>query len=416
MDTKSHQNHLFSNKYGLPEALPGASVPVRLWSPLSEIDYSAQRQIRNVAALPNMHGIAIMPDVHSGNSVTVGSVIAMRQAVSPAAVGVDIGCGMIAVKLSSTIADLPADLADIRMAWESVVPVGFAKHKTKAEIFKTDGFFRRDLKKLYSRFNQLRVDVSSLEKTSVRQCGTLGGGNHFIELCADGDGALWLMLHSGSRGIGKALAEQHISRARRLEWNSDLPDHNLAVFLHRDETGHEFQEWNDYMHDLYWAQDYAAFSHEVMMASIIEQLRVFLPGFSCSEAINCHHNYVSEERFDDLELVITRKGAISARHGELGIIPGSMGTGAYIVRGLGNDAAYCSASHGAGRVMSRSETRQTFSMDDLLEQTAGVECRKDRGVLDEIPGAYKNLDRVIDYQSDLVEVVAKLETLLCIKG
>lgn len=416
MDTKSVQYSHPVNDYGLPQSLPGTEAPVKLWSPLLEIDFSAQSQIRTVAALPNVHGIAIMPDVHSGNSVTVGSVIAMRQAVSPAAVGVDIGCGMIAVKLSITIADLPADLSSIRNAWESVVPVGFAKHKTKAEIFKTDGFFRRDLKKLYSRFNQLRVDVSNLEKTSVRQCGTLGGGNHFIELCADSAGTLWLMLHSGSRGIGKALAEQHIARARNLEWNSDLPDRNLAVFLHRDESGHEFPEWKDYLHDLYWAQEYAAFSRRVMMASIIKAFRAFIPGFSCGEAINCHHNYVSEERFDDLELVITRKGAISARRGELGIIPGSMGTGAYIVRGLGNESSFCSASHGAGRVMSRSEARQTFSLADLLEQTAGVECRKDRGVLDEAPRAYKDLDRVMDFQRDLVEIVAKLDTLLCIKG
>lgn len=407
---------IVSPHFSLPESLPGAKAPVKIWSPLVGIDYAAQNQIRTVAALPHVHGVAIMPDVHAGNSVTVGSVIAMDNAVSPAAVGVDIGCGMMAVQLDATITDLPADLAAIRSAWESVVPVGIAKHATKSEILKTDGFLRRDLKKLYAGFTQLRMDVSHLEKTSIRQCGTLGGGNHFIELCSDHTGTLWLMLHSGSRGIGKALAEQHIAAARTLEWNSDLPDRNLAIFLRRDEHGHEYPQWGDYLHDLYWAQRYAAFNREVMMAALIAALRAHLPAFDCVHAINCHHNYVSEERYDDLDLVITRKGAISAKEGELGIIPGSMGTGAYIVRGLGNSASYCSASHGAGRVMSRSQARNLFTLADLEHQTRGVECRKDRGVVDEIPAAYKNLDEVIAYQRDLIEVVAKLETLVCIKG
>lgn len=407
---------MFTNPFGFPISVPGAQAEVRMWSPLIDVDHHAQRQIRSVAALPWTHAVAVMPDVHAGAAVTVGSVIAMKQAVSPAAVGADIGCGMMAVRTSATLGDLPDDLRNLRSLWESAVPVGFAKHNTRADVFKTNGLLRRDLKKLFAEFSQLRVDVSRAQNTAVRQCGTLGGGNHFIELCADQQQQLWLILHSGSRGIGKELAERHIARAKRLAWNSDIHDSDLAVFLHRDETGRQYCEWTDYLHDLYWAQRYAAFNRLVMMESITTAFRHVVPTATVTQQINCHHNYVSEETYDGLDLVITRKGAISAQAGEYGVIPGSMGTGSYIVRGLGNTKSFCSASHGAGRRMSRGSARQAFSLDDLVAQTAGVECRKDYGVLDEIPSAYKDLDQVMAYQQDLVAVEAYLETLLCIKG
>ena len=405
-----------TNPYGFPITVPGSKAPVRMWSPLYDVDHTAQQQIRNASLLPWVHGVAVMPDVHAGAGVTVGSVIAMHGAVSPAAVGVDIGCGMMAVKTTATLSDLPDNLAGIRAAWENVVPVGFAKHKTHAALLGRDGFMRRDVKKLFSRFTNLRVDVSAKENNAVRQSGTLGSGNHFIELCSDNHGILWLMLHSGSRNIGKEIAERHIYRAKHLEWNSDIPDRNLAVFLHRDQNGTVYKEWADYLHDIYWAQEYALLNRRIMMGSIKAALQNILPQVAFTQEINCHHNYVSEETYDGLDLVITRKGAISAQTGELGIIPGSMGTGSYIVRGLGNTASYCSASHGAGRTMSRGAARQAFTLDDLIEQTRGVECRKDYGVLDEIPGAYKDLSQVLSHEVDLVEIVAKLDTLLCIKG
>ncbi|WJZ02614.1 RtcB family protein [Corynebacterium freiburgense] len=405
-----------SHPFGFPITIPGACAPVRMWSHLHEVDHIAQQQIRNVSHLPWVHGIAVMPDVHAGAGVTVGSVIAMRNAVSPATVGSDIGCGMMAVKTSATTSDLPDSLHEMRNLWEQIVPVGFAKHTTRAGVFARQGLLRQELKRLFSRFDALRVDVSASGNNAVRQCGTLGGGNHFIELCADESETLWITLHSGSRNIGKEIAERHMYRARNLEWNSGLPDRNLAVFLHRDEQGHIYSDWEDYLHDLYWAQDYAAFNRKIMMAGIQSAFSECLPGVQFLQQIQCHHNYVSEETYDDLDLIITRKGAIRTQRGELGIIPGSMGTGCYIVEGLGNIESFCSASHGAGRTMSRGMARSTFQLEDLYQQTSGVECRKDRGVLDEIPGAYKDLDQVLAYESDLVRIVARLKTLLCIKG
>ena len=258
--------------------------------------------------------------------------------------------------------------------------------------------------------------MSASEQTAIRQCGTLGGGNHFIELCADTTETIWLTLHSGSRNIGKEIAHRHIGRAKTLDWDRHGPHRGLPVILRRDAAGVEQTEWADYLHDLTWAQDYAALNRTIMMATIKTALHNLLPQVRYTTEMNCHHNYVAIEHHAGAELAITRKGAISANRGEWGIIPGSMGTGAAIVRGLGNPAAYCSASHGAGRIMSRSEARRSFTLDDLAHQTAGVECRKDPGVLDEIPGAYKNLDQVLAYEQDLVTVETNLTTLLCVKG
>ncbi len=395
-----------------PCALAGAPN-VSLWADPGSIEPAAQQQLRNVAALPWTHRVAVMPDVHYGKGATVGSVIAMRDAVAPSAVGVDIGCGMTAVATSLRESGLPDDLGHLRASIEATIPVGFHSHDGRAE--RLDGALDRSIQALLARFGQLHAPgIEDREARAVSQVGTLGGGNHFIEVTADDEGQVWLMLHSGSRNIGKEIAERHIAAARSLEHNLGLPDRDLAVFLLGTAQARA------YLDDLYWAQEYARLNREAMMSLLVRVFREVTGGDAEGRQISCHHNYVSEERFDGEDLVVTRKGAISAYPGELGLIPGSMGTGSYIVRGLGNPAGLCSASHGAGRRMSRGAAKRTFTVEDLLAQTAGVECRKDTGVLDEIPGAYKDLGDVIAAQttgpSPLVEVVARLRTLLCVKG
>jgi tRNA-splicing ligase RtcB len=399
--------------------LPGTRAPVRVWSDPNEIEAQAARQLRNIGALPWVEGVAVMPDVHFGKGATVGSVIAMRQAISPAAVGVDIGCGMSAVRTSLTAADLPDDLGPLRRAMEDAIPVGFHAHDRALDPHRLRGADAKGWDAFWSDFGTLHDGVAQLRERAARQLGTLGGGNHFLELCLqDGgpaDGRVWLMLHSGSRNIGKELAERHMAVARKLPHNVDLPDRDLAVFLAGT------PEMDAYRRDLYWAQDYARRNRSLLLALFARVVRDAVPagvagpvGFD--EPISCHHNYVAEERYGDVDVLVTRKGAIRAGVGDLGIIPGSMGTGSYIVRGLGNPDAYCSASHGAGRRMSRAAAKRTFSTDDLAAQTAGVECRKDAGVIDEIPGAYKDVDAVLAQQTDLVEVVAHLKQVVCVKG
>lgn len=394
--------------------LPGTRAPVKVWTDPDGIEPEAARQLRNIGTLPWVEGVAVMPDVHYGKGATVGSVIAMRQALAPAAVGVDIGCGMSAVATNLTAADLPDDLGALRSAIEATIPVGFNAHPDPVNPHRIHGFATAGWDAFWSGFGTLRADVHGLESRATRQMGSLGGGNHFIEVCLeqDGphDGRVWLMLHSGSRNIGKELAERHIAVARRLPHNADLPDRDLAVFVSGT------QEMDAYRRDLTWAQEYAARNRAVMLALLRGVIRAAVEKVRFDEPISCHHNYVAEERYDGVDLLVTRKGAIRAGAGDLGIIPGSMGTGSYIVRGLGNTDAYCSASHGAGRRMSRSKAKKTFTVDDLAEQTAGVECRKDAGVVDEIPGAYKDLDEVIALQADLVEVVAHLKQVVCVKG
>lgn len=365
------------------------------------------RQLQNISSLPwAFKHIAVMPDVHYGKGATVGSVIALRDAVSPAAVGVDIGCGMTAVRTSLTASDLPATLRGLRSRMEAVVPVGFGQHKAAA-------FTERDASDwgtFWRKFDDLTPVVKARADKAMHQMGTLGGGNHFLEVCLDGDQRVWVMLHSGSRGIGNELAQHHIAVARTLAHNAELPDPDLAVFLSGT------PEMASYRHDLYWAQDYARRNRAVMLRLVCDVLRVEFPRIAFEEPISAHHNYVSEENHFGEDVLVTRKGAIRAGRGELGIIPGSMGTGSYIVRGLGNPDSFESASHGAGRRMSRNKARKTFTTQDLAAQTSGVECRKDSGVVDEIPGAYKDIDTVMANQSDLVEVVAKLKQVICIKG
>ena len=392
------------------QLIKGECVPIRSWAPAHEIEAEALAQLKAVASLPWVaHHVAVMPDVHLGKGATVGSVVALRGAVAPAAVGVDIGCGMTAVRTTLRAERLPDNLRSVRESIEALVPVGRAHHdvpiwETLGEDTKARGTA------LMARFADLSGRVHRLAERASCQIGTLGGGNHFVEICLDTTGAVWAMLHSGSRHIGAMLAEHHMELARRSFHGHPLPDPDLAVFLA------DTPPFEAYRHDLLWAQEYARFNRDVMLLRVQEALRDRWPKISFDEPISCHHNYVAEERHFGEDLLVTRKGAIRAAEGELGIIPGSMGTRSYIVRGKGNPLSFESASHGAGRRMSRNQARRSYTVKDLEHQTEGVECRKDKGVIDEIPKAYKDIDRVMEQQSDLVEIVAELKQVVCVKG
>ncbi|MGC0423268.1 RtcB family protein [Embleya sp. AB8] len=392
--------------------VPGNRVPIRMWTDPAAVEGQAMEQLRNITTLPWLHGLAVMPDVHFGRGATVGSVIAMRDAVCPAAVGVDIGCGMSAVKTSLTAADLPDDLSKVRSKIEQAIPVGTGMHGEAVDPSTLYGLSAAGWSEFWSRFDDVADAVKFRRERAMKQMGSLGSGNHFVELCVDMSDSVWLMLHSGSRNIGKELADHHMSVARSLPHNQGIVDRDLAVFVS------DTPEMAAYRSDLYWAQEYAAKNRAIMMALFQEvirrEFRKARVGFE--EPISCHHNYVSEETYEGVDLLVTRKGAIRAGRGDLGIIPGSMGTRSYIVRGLGNEAAFNSASHGAGRRMSRNAAKKRFTVADLAKQTEGVECRKDSGVVDEIPGAYKKIEQVMRQQQDLVEVVAELRQVICVKG
>jgi tRNA-splicing ligase RtcB len=390
----------------------GAGKAIHLWTPRDQVEDQAFAQLSNVAALPWVfHHVAVMPDVHFGIGATVGSVIAMKDAVAPAAVGVDIGCGMGAVRTSLRASDLPDNLNGLRRAIERAIPVGFASHRDPA---------RPELSApLMKEFDELTPAVRGRRDRAACQLGTLGGGNHFIEVCLEEPGPdgqsdpnVWLMLHSGSRNIGKELAEHHIAIARKLAHNAALPDRDLAVFLAGT------PEMAAYRRDLFWAQRYAFTNRRIMFELLTRVVADAFAGLPVAfdPPILCHHNYVAEEVHFGHEVLVTRKGAIRAGRGELGIVPGSMGTRSYIVRGLGNPDSFESASHGAGRRMSRGRAKRTFTTQDLAQQTEGVCCRKDAGVLDEIPGAYKPIEEVMANQADLVEIVATLKQIVCVKG
>ena len=406
-----------------PTALRGATAPVLMWAHEHEIEASALEQLRNVSQLPGLHGLRVMPDVHWGNGATVGSVIAMEQALAPAAVGVDIGCGVNAVRTSLTIEDLSdRDLKALRTRFQNAIPVGQGMHDRPVDVKRLLGHgaaAKHD--KFMDRFDDLWASVGAHEERASRQMGTLGNGNHFIELTTDSTGRIWITLHSGSRGIGNIMAKEHIAKAMSLPANDDLPKHLRELSLFYRGT----REMDEYLHDLNWAQEYAMRSRTVMMEIVKRELAEHLttgshahaPLFvAFDEEINCHHNYVAEEIIDGRSMIVTRKGAISAKKGELALIPGSMATGSYIVRGLGNEASFQSASHGAGRKMSRSEAKRRFTVEDVERTMKGIEARTDAGVIDEISLAYKDLDSVIEAEKDLVEVVQKLDTILCVKG
>ena len=386
-------------------------VPVYTWMGLDSPDeWETLEQTKKAALLPwAFHHVALMADGHIGVGSTVGSVIAMKGAVSPATVGVDIGCGMAAIKFTNLKAfQLPDDLADIRFLLEERIPVGFNSHPKGKKIAKELD------PTLWDSFKNLDSRVQKLDSRAYQQCGTLGGGNHFIELCLDTENNVWLVLHSGSRNIGKELAEIHIAAAKKLIHNKDLPDPNLAVFLK------DTPEFNAYMHDLTWAQEYAFLNRRVMIYLAMGALTYYFGerglDIQAEDPILCHHNYVEPSIHFGENVFVIRKGAINAEKDRMGIIPGSMGTKSYIVKGLGNPDSFMSASHGAGRRMSRGKAKKSFTIEDLATQTAGVECRKDKGVLDEIPGAYKDIDKIMEQQSDLVEIVATLKQVMCIKG
>ena len=392
--------------------VPGVRVPIRMWADPAAVEGAAMQQLRNVSSLPWIKGLAVMPDVHYGKGATVGSVIALEGAVCPAAVGVDIGCGMSAMKTSLRAADLPSDLSRLRTRIEAAIPVGRGMHDEPVDPASLHGLPTAGWSDFWSRFDDLAQAVRFRADRASKQMGTLGSGNHFVEVCLDETDSVWLMLHSGSRNIGKELADHHIGEAQKLPHNQGLVDRDLAVFIA------DTPQMAAYRNDLFWAQEYAKHNRALMMALLQEVIRkefrkakpVFDP------VISCHHNYVAEERYEGMDLLVTRKGAIRAGSGDLGIIPGSMGTESFIVRGLGNTAAFNSASHGAGRRMSRSAAKRRFTTRDLEDQTRGVECRKDSGVVDEIPGAYKPIKQVIEQQRDLVEIVAKLKQIVCVKG
>lgn len=410
-----------------PISLDGVKAPVMMWANPDEIEESALQQLKDVSELPGLHGLRVMPDVHWGNGATVGSVIAMEQALAPAAVGVDIGCGVNAVRTSLTLEDLDErDLKALRNRFEKVIPVGFNSHKELAPVLQSLGNFGLDVYGFLITAKKLRADLTERKSTdaevrgrTAHQMGTLGGGNHFIELTTDSEKRIWITLHSGSRNIGKSLAERHIQIAKSDPRNDELPKHLKDLSLFFKGT----PEMDNYLHDLRWAQRFAMLSRTVMMELIKREMKFYFVERFMSQKdvqfdteINCHHNYVAEEKIDGKMMIVTRKGAISAKRGELALIPGSMATGSYIVRGLGNEASFQSASHGAGRKMSRTAAKKAFTVDQLKESMVGIEARTDEGVLDEITFAYKDLDSVIAAESDLVEVVQKLDTILCVKG
>ncbi len=388
----------------------------RLWNNGIDIDAETMEQIRKMSRLPILAGpLAIMPDAHLGKGSTVGSVIFTRKAVIPACVGVDVGCGMTAVPLGIDADRLPSNLGGLRQEIESGVPVGSNGHVSIPSLREVP-ILDIERKQLIKRFKtvSLKAKIQKNMPDVWGQCGSLGGGNHFIELSIDEDGHVWLMLHSGSRGIGNKLASIAMETAKEhmMQNHVFLEDRDLAWL---DEGTREFDE---YIEALQWSQDYAALNRNIMVHEVLKSLKrcgleVQMP---TDPIVSCHHNYTEKETHFGVQGWLTRKGAVKAGKGDLGIIPGSMGTKSYIVRGKGNPLSYESCSHGAGRNFSRSEAKRRFTEEDVLEQTKGVECRKDTGIIDELPLAYKDIDQVIAAQSDLIEVVHVLKQVLCVKG
>jgi tRNA-splicing ligase RtcB len=389
-------------------------VPVKIWSDLERVESAALDQLSNIANLPFVFKhVAAMPDVHLGKGATVGSVVATKGAICPAAVGVDIGCGMAAVKTDLDKNIVQDKIKEIRHSIERSIPVGHESNRSVSEsVNKWKGW------KEFERLSVVGQDKDHKEMIgrAMSQLGSLGGSNHFIEVCLDTEDNVWIMLHSGSRNIGKVIAERHIDKAKGLmkQMFVSLPDPDLAYFAEKT------QEYDNYINDLNWAQEYAAQNRREMMDRILKDISYAVHGapnqITQLMSVNCHHNYASRENHYGENVIVTRKGAVRARVGDLGIIPGSMGTKSYIVRGLGSQESFHSCSHGAGRRMSRGEAKRLFTLDDLAAQTAGVECRKDDAVIDEIPSAYKDIDIVMEDQKDLVEIVAQLKQIMCIKG
>ena len=391
--------------------------PIKAWTRGVEVEDAAKKQLRNLAGLPFIHKhIAVMPDVHWGMGATVGSVIATKGAVIPAAVGVDIGCGMMAVRLNLRAEQLPDNLFAIRSAIEAAVPHGRTDNGGSNDrgAWGNDQGLGIDLANDLVSIIDKHPDIRRAAARAGHHLGTLGTGNHFIELCVDTAEDVWVMLHSGSRGIGNRIGQYFIERAKQdmRRWFINLPDEDLAYIPDGSEL------FKDYVEAVEWAQEFAMENRRRMMTATIDAIRSNL-GYSINvteHAVNCHHNYVSRERHFGENVIVTRKGAVSAQLGQLGIIPGSMGAKSFIVRGKGNRESFCSCSHGAGRSMSRNEAKKRFTLEDHAAATAGVECRKDADVLDETPAAYKSIDAVMAAQADLVEIVHTLKQVVCVKG
>ncbi len=406
-----HPDHTEINDLG--------SQPIKLWTRGVPVEDEAKRQLSQLARLPVVWPhVAVMPDVHVGIGATVGSVVPTRHAIIPAAVGVDIGCGMIAARTSLKATDLPDNLSDVRSAIEKAVPHGRSTNRGQRDKGAWNAPPRTALQAwagLDQDFKRLCEQHPRLKNTNnLNHLGTLGTGNHFVELCLDTEDSVWVMLHSGSRGVGNAIGTHFIELAQ-----ADMRNH-IANLPHRDLA--YFQEGSphfaDYVFAVDWAQRFAKENRAIMMSNTLATLAKAIPKkFTLiEEAVNCHHNYVQRETHFGESLFVTRKGAVSAQKGQLGIIPGSMGAKSFIVRGLGNEDALCSCSHGAGRVMSRTKAKQLITLDDHIKATAHVECRKDADVIDESPAAYKSIDAVMAAQRNLVEIVHTLRQVVCVKG
>lgn len=407
------------------EIIESNGKPIKAWTRNVQVEDAAKQQLRNLAGLPFIHShIAVMPDVHYGMGATVGSVIATKGAIVPAAVGVDIGCGMAAQRTTLVASDLPDNLLALRTGIEKRIPHGRTNGGMPGDrgawgvsAPQAIGPLEAELTKSMLRLEGIVAKHPRLEKPARRaltHAGTLGTGNHFVEICLDQADRVWIMLHSGSRGIGNSIGSYFIEKAKEdmKRWFINLPDKDLAYFPQGSEL------FRDYCEAVEWAQDFARLNRDLMMVAAVAALREAIPKpFTLDEsAVNCHHNYVSWENHFNENVMVTRKGAVRAREGELGIIPGSMGAKSFIVKGKGNKDSFCSCSHGAGRAMSRTEARRRFTLADHIAATVGVECRKDEEVIDETPAAYKDIDAVMAAQSDLVEIVHTLRQVVCVKG
>src|SRR5579862_4230983 len=400
--------------------VPEKGVPIKAWTKGVPLEDQARKQLLNVAQLPFVFKwVAAMPDVHWGVGATIGSVIPTKGAILPAAVGVDIGCGMMAVQTDLNARDLPENLKGIRAAIEKAVPHGRTNHGGRGDRGAWANIPARAMEvwaELKPRYDAILAKHPKLDRGNhANHLGTLGTGNHFIEVCLDESDAVWFMLHSGSRGVGNRMGNYFIDLARQdmKKFCVNLPDVDLAYFPEHTE------HFDDYVEAVEWAQDYARRNRDLMMEQIVGAVRNSgeVPLFNAEvKAINCHHNYVAREKHFGESVLITRKGAVRAREGDMGIIPGSMGARSFIVRGKGNPESFQSCSHGAGRAMSRGEAKRRFSIADHVRMTEGVECRKDADVIDETPAAYKSIESVMAAQSDLVEIVHTLRQVVCVKG
>ena len=401
---------------------PGQHVPVKYWDADGRVPFAENtfEQAKKVATLPFIHKhVALMPDAHLGKGATIGSVIPTKKAIIPAAVGVDLGCGMMAVKTSLVANDLPDSLGHVRGMIEASIPHGRTANGGSGD----EGAWGNDLPgnvvvhwnaQLAQGFQKICDKHPKIAKSNhSRHLGTLGTGNHFIEVCLDLNDHVWIMLHSGSRGVGNRIGSYFIEKAKEdmKQWFINLPDKDLAYLTEGTEN------FDDYWEAVSWAQNYALINREIMMRNATKALEITVRPFELlEEAVNCHHNYVSQENHFGENVYVTRKGAIRAREGDLGIIPGSMGARSFIVRGKGNPESFHSCSHGAGRVMSRTQAKREITMEQHLKALEGIECRKDEEVLDESPSAYKPIKYVMEAQKDMVDVVAELRQVICVKG